>query len=311
MENSDTAAPAATARWRPVDAVLIVLVTVAGALPRALRLGATEGFAWDESYYVPAGQDYRTGDFTKNFEHPPLAKWVIAAGIEVVGDDPIGWRLGAVVAGIVTVPLTYLLVRHLLHSPYWAAFASSLVAVDGMAIVQSRTAILDSLLPPLVVGAAVLIAVAFMAVPALVYVASYAGHFAAGLGPGEWVSLQRDMVDYHREFRVDHPRDSSPFTWLLLQRPVSYGSLHAPGRISITMALGNPALWWGFLASLPFLLATWWRRRDRTVELVLLAWASLHLSWLVAFVVFLPIWTYQDISVERFDSLMLFDGWVP
>ena len=32
---------------------------------------------------------------------------------------------------------------------------------------------------------------------------------------------------------------------------------------------------------------------------------------LVAFVVFLPIWTYQDISVERFDSLMLFDGWVP
>jgi len=43
-----------------------------------------------------------------------------------------------------------------------------------------------------------------------IYVTSYAGHFAHGLGPGEWVRLQQDMVDYHREFRVDHPSDSSP-----------------------------------------------------------------------------------------------------
>jgi dolichyl-phosphate-mannose--protein O-mannosyl transferase len=290
-----------------------------------------------------------------------------------------------------------------------------LVALDGMLIVQSRTAILDSLLPPLVVGAALLLvvhldkhpagrltgwtvgagallgaalavkwqagtvllgvvaafgsvsrrdrrslaalAVAFVLVPAAVYVASYAGHFADGLTPGAWVRMQRDMVDYHRQFRVDHPRDSSPFTWLWLQRPVSYGSLHSPGRIAITMAFGNPALWWGFLASLPILLVTWWRGRDRTVELVLLAWVTLHLSWLVvfrpgfiyyltplvpfmavgvtwvarsavrrsrwgalvpavvgigaavAFVAFLPVWTYQDISVEHFDRLMLFPGW--
>ncbi len=167
------------------------------------------------------------------------------------------------------------------------------------------------------------------------------------------------MVNYHREFRVDHPRDSSPITWLWLQRPVSYGSLNAPGRISITMALGNPALWWSFLATLPFLLVTWWRGRDRTVEMVLMAWASLHLVWLVilrpgfiyyltplvpfmaigvtwaarqasirwpfgkavpvvvgvavlvCFVAYLPIWTYQDISLDRFHALMLFDGWEP
>jgi dolichyl-phosphate-mannose--protein O-mannosyl transferase len=411
--NNGTAVPA----WRWKGALLLLAVTVAGALPRALRLGATKGFAWDESYYVPAARAYLHGDYTQNFEHPPGAKWAIAAGIKLVGDDPIGWRLAAVVAGIATVPLIFLLVRRLLRSVWWATFAALLVATDGMLIAQSRTAILDSLLPPLVVGAALCVTrhlddherdrlsgwliaagallgaatavkwqagsallgvlaafaitgrrdrkaftsaiVAFALVPAAVYVASYTGHFINGLGPGEWLRLQRSMVDYHREFRVDHPSDSSPLTWLWLQRPVSYGSLNAPGRIATTMALGNPALWWAFCASLPVLLVAWWRTRDLTVELVLLAWASLHLIWLVilrpgfiyyltplvpfmavgvtwtvrmvaqrwrwgwlaptvvgvaalvAFVLYLPIWTYMDMSLSWFHTLMLFGGWEP
>ena len=119
------------------------------------------------------------------------------------------------------------------------------------------------------------------------------------------------------------------------------------------------ALWWAFLASLPVLLLTWWKSRDRTVELVLLAWASLHLVWLiilrpgflyyltpmvpfmaigvtwtarevatrwrigrvvpvvvlvaalVVFVLYLPVWTYRDISESWFHTLMLFAGWEP
>jgi hypothetical protein len=29
------------------------------------------------------------------------------------------------------------------------------------------------------------------------------------------------------------------------------------------------------------------------------------------FVLYLPVWTYHDISIQRFHSLMLFDGWEP
>ena len=418
IEAAGGAAPQTAARSRPgLDWALLAAVTLLGALPRALRLGAQAGFSWDEAYYVPAARAYLAGDYTANFEHPPLGKWAVAAAIELFGDTPAAWRVPAAVAGVATISLTWLLVRRLLGSPWWATFAALLVATDGLLIVQSRTALLDSLLPPLVVGAALCVvrhldrhprgdlspalllagallgagvavkwqvatallgllaafvvtgrrdrralvhaAVAFAAVPLVVYVASYAGHLAGGLSPRGLVALHGDMADYHREFRIDHPRDSSPLTWLLLQRPVSYGSAHAPGRIAIHLALGNPVLWWGFTASLPLLLAQWWRARDRTVELVLLAWATLHLVWLivlrpgflyyltplvpfmavgvtwalwwcarrwraarfapllvavaavVVFALYLPVWTYRDMSEARFDSLMLFDGWEP
>lgn len=403
--------------WRWWHPLLLLAVTVAGAIPRAARISAQNGFSWDEAYYVPAARGYLHGDFAQNFEHPPLAKWAIAAGIQLAGDKPFGWRLAALAAGILTIPLTWLLARRLFASVWWATFAAVLAATDGLLIVQSRTALLDSLLPPLVVGAALCIvvhvdrrptkplsawllgaglllgaavavkweaggvlvgvlvgfvvvgrrdwrnvaaaAVAFVAVPAAVYVASYTGHFQHGLSFTGFFRLQNAMLTYHRNFRVEHPSDSSPLTWLWLQRPVPYGSLNSPGRIAIHMALGNLALWWSFVASLPLLLVVWWRGRDRTVEVVLFAWAAMHLVWLVVlrpgfiyyltplvpfmaigvtwsvrwvamrwrlgwavpaavgsaalvvFVLYLPVWTYRDMSLERFHSLMLFDGWEP
>ncbi|MEY2420219.1 MAG: dolichyl-phosphate-mannose-protein mannosyltransferase [Acidimicrobiaceae bacterium] len=404
-----------TQRWWHL--LLVLGVTIAGAIPRAARIAAQDGFSWDESYYVPAARGYLHGDFTNNFEHPPLGKWAIAAGIRLVGDRPLGWRLAALVAGILTIPLTWLLARRLFGSVWWATFAAFLVATDGLLIVQSRTALLDSLLPPLVVGAALCIVlhvdrrderpfspwligagvllgaamavkweaggalvgvlvgfvvigrhdrrkvgaalVAFLAVPVVVYMASYAGHFQHGLSFTDFFRLQNNMLRYHQNFRLDHPSDSSPLTWLWLQRPVAYGSLNSSDRISIHMALGNPALWWSFVASLPLLLVVWWRERDRTVEVVLFAWLVLHLVWLVvlrpgfiyyltplvpfmaigvtwsvrwvalrwrvgrplpivvaaavlvAFLLYLPVWTYHDMSLRRFHSLMLFDGWEP
>ncbi len=67
---------------------------------------------FDEIYYVnaarvmaglhppPASRTPRAplGD-DPNSEHPQLAKLVIAGSIELLGDGPLAWRLGSILAG--------------------------------------------------------------------------------------------------------------------------------------------------------------------------------------------------------------------
>ncbi len=43
--------------------------------------------------------------------HPPLGKWVIAAGEKVFGPDPFGWRIGVAILGILSVVLLALIER--------------------------------------------------------------------------------------------------------------------------------------------------------------------------------------------------------
>lgn len=320
-------------RPRAGPALALVAVTVLGALPRLFRVGhRPEGFAWDEAYYVPAARSFLEGQFDVNLEHPPLGKWLIAAGIQVLGDEPLGWRAASLVAGIVTVPLVWFLARRLLGSTTWATVAAGFVAVDGLLIVQSRTAVLDSMLPPLIVGAtlAVLVhldrgldrrtlsgplvlagallgaavackwealpalfgviglwilppggrdrdvlrtaGIALVAVPAAVYLAAHAGPLIqSGFDVPAFFRSQWDAVNYHREFRVSHERSSPAWTWLWLRTPPSYVSEALDDQVAHLIALGNPVLWWGFLACLPHLVFVWWRRRDRTVETVLFA----------------------------------------
>ncbi|WP_182113234.1 MULTISPECIES: dolichyl-phosphate-mannose--protein mannosyltransferase [unclassified Actinotalea] len=104
----------------------------------AFAAGDVDGFSTDPSYVV----------------HPPVGKWVIALGLRLLGaDDPVGWRLGTVVAGIVLVVLMTRVARRLLGSTALGVVAGLLVAVDGAAIVMSRTALLDGVLATLVMAA--------------------------------------------------------------------------------------------------------------------------------------------------------------
>src|SRR5690606_31966277 len=60
--------------------------------------------------------------------------------------NPFGWRLATAVAGILTVLIVALLVRSILKSTLWGGLAGVLLAVDGEAVVLSRTALLDNFL---------------------------------------------------------------------------------------------------------------------------------------------------------------------
>lgn len=127
-------------------AIPLALVLVAGTT-RLLGVDHPPEIIFDETYYVGDARTQLEQGVEDGFAvHPPLGKWLIAAGMVALGDQPLGWRLLPALAGIAVVPLTYLLAGRLLGRRDLAAVAGLLAAVDGLLVVQSRIAMLDGLL---------------------------------------------------------------------------------------------------------------------------------------------------------------------
>ncbi len=76
--------------------------------------------------------------------HPPVGKWMIAAGIALFGvQSSFGWRFTTAVVGTLMVLMTARIGRRLLGSTLLGCTAGLLLAVDGLHLVHSRTSLLD------------------------------------------------------------------------------------------------------------------------------------------------------------------------
>ncbi len=109
------------------------------------RLDQPPRIIFDETYYVEDAKSFlTTGGVEESFAvHPPVGKWIIAASIQVFGDTSFGWRAGgAFVGGGITL-LTWLLGMRLFRRRWQAVVATLLLMVDGLFVVQARTAMLD------------------------------------------------------------------------------------------------------------------------------------------------------------------------
>ena len=130
--------------------------------------------------------------------------------------------------------------------------------------------------------------VAFLLVPVVVYAASYAGWFAHfGWNLGDWVRLQGDIWEYHRNLSVldqttgepIHDYLSQAWRWILLTRPVLYYADYGEGVRQVIYANGNPAIFWGSLLAIPYTAVAWVRHRDWRAGFVVVAVAGLYLPW--------------------------------
>jgi dolichyl-phosphate-mannose--protein O-mannosyl transferase len=131
---------------------------------------------------------------------------------------------------------------------------------------------------------------AFVVVPAVVYVATYVGWFGYyGWDLRRWTELQRLIWEYHRDLRtIDeatgeliHPYLSEAWRWLLLSRPVLYYADYGDGVRQVIYANGNPAIFWGSLLAVPYTAVAWLRARDWRAGFVVVAVAGLYLPWLL------------------------------
>ncbi|QFZ78470.1 phospholipid carrier-dependent glycosyltransferase [Streptomyces fagopyri] len=146
----------------------IFVGAVAGAI-RFWRLGQPRAVIFDETYYAKDAwsllrlgyegtwperrvadmhmladpQVISLSDSGSFVAHPPTGKWVIALGEWMFGLDPFGWRFMSAVLGTLSVLMLCRIGRRLFRSTLLGCLAGTLMAVDGLHVVMSRSALLD------------------------------------------------------------------------------------------------------------------------------------------------------------------------
>lgn len=123
---------------------------------------------------------------------------------------------------------------------------------------------------------------AFVLAPLAVYLLSYGAFFYQhGFVVKDFVTLQLRMLRYHQQHLRIQPENSSPWTWPLMLHPVQYFRDTAGGSVRTIVALGNPALWWGFLVLVPIGVVGLWRRATWREALIFGGYLAMYLPWLI------------------------------
>jgi dolichyl-phosphate-mannose-protein mannosyltransferase len=143
-----------------------VLVMLFGGFLRFNHLSTPDAVVFDETYYVPDANSIlrhgvelnhvsnvnsllvrgdpnflmKTGELVA---HPPLGKMMMAVGQWAFGLTPFGWRFSVALIGTVSILMTARIARRMTGSTMLGCIAGLLLALDGLELVLSRTAILD------------------------------------------------------------------------------------------------------------------------------------------------------------------------
>ncbi|WP_086739501.1 phospholipid carrier-dependent glycosyltransferase [Erythrobacter colymbi] len=134
---------------RPRDPLGWVLaMTGIFALLAGWRLAIPSILYFDEVHYIPAAREFLSliqtgaGEY-RNREHPLLAKELIALGMLVFGDNPLGWRIVPWASGVLAFFAALRALWHASHDRY-ATLAFGLLLATGFPLfIHSRIAMLD------------------------------------------------------------------------------------------------------------------------------------------------------------------------
>ncbi|MCP3730096.1 phospholipid carrier-dependent glycosyltransferase [Sphingomonas sp. MG17] len=138
---------------RPI--LLAILIGIAAQLLFTIGLNRPSILNFDEVHYVTAARVLIALSHAANPEHPLLGKSLIALGMLIFGDNPIGWRALSTLAGTATVVGVYVLTLALTRATRPALFAALFTMLGQMVFVQARIGMLDVFMGAFLVCAAV------------------------------------------------------------------------------------------------------------------------------------------------------------
>ncbi|MES3151021.1 phospholipid carrier-dependent glycosyltransferase [Sphingomonas faeni] len=172
---------------RPLSAALCL-----GIFAQALfcwRLASPHTLVFDEVHYVPAARALLALSNPVNIEHPLLGKILIALGIALFGDGPIGWRIASTIAGTATVLGIFAILWLMLGRLRPALVGAIVVLVNFTVFVQARIAMLDGFMAAFVVCAVAALAWAMRGTGGQVWRRWLLGSVLLGLAVGvKWTA---------------------------------------------------------------------------------------------------------------------------
>ncbi len=106
-------------------------------------IGRPPAYVFDEEPYVSSAKALLNHASNPNPEHPPVGKYLIAAGIKLAGDNPAGWRVASAVSGGLTLVAIFLWTFLLLRDYSYAVTAAALTLFNNFLFVMARVALLE------------------------------------------------------------------------------------------------------------------------------------------------------------------------
>ena len=169
---------------------LALIVGLASEALFAFRLAVPHTLVFDEVHYVTAARTLLTLQTAANKEHPLLGKALIALGVALFGDTPLGWRVMSTLAATGVVTGVFAILWLLYRRPRPALVGSGVAALNFTVFVQARVAMLDGFMACFVVLALAAMVWAMRGTGAQVWRRWTLGAVLLGLAAGtKWTAI--------------------------------------------------------------------------------------------------------------------------
>lgn len=127
-------------RWEYSWLVLLLLLLL---ISHFSIINSPDKPVFDEKYYVEDARAILSGEGQIRREHPPLGELLVVSGMEIFGDEPLGWRFFPVLFGTAGIGLFYFACRRL-DLPKSASYvATFLLATENQTYTQASIGMLD------------------------------------------------------------------------------------------------------------------------------------------------------------------------
>ncbi len=101
---------------------------------------------FDEIYFARSAYEYVHGIDAMEWTHPPLGKLIMMIPILLFGMSTFSYRLMGTLAGLLMIPVIYILAKKIFKNRKWAILAGILMTFDTFHFAQTRMGTVDSFL---------------------------------------------------------------------------------------------------------------------------------------------------------------------